>query len=270
MTPTSLPLPSTTPRQPSDFCVMVTSAALIATSSPASGRRSPVCMTSATNLSCAPSEPPGWITLKSCAVKPLLSSSAIARQSPMASCMVVEVVGARPCGQASLTLRQLQHHIGLLAERRLGARGDGHQRHLEAARVGDDVADLHASRPTTRWRRSRRPWRSCRDRRGSPRSDARRTPACRSRRRWPRASVRYDRSCRCRSRSRGLWRRTAIRPPRRTPGRAAGPAPPATRSGPRFPAPGCAPPTARRSPHRGARRAAFPSPQLFACRLELA
>ena len=41
--------------------------------------------------------------MKSCAVKPLLSSSAIARQSPMASCMVVEVVGARPCGQASLT-----------------------------------------------------------------------------------------------------------------------------------------------------------------------
>src|SRR6188768_2310473 len=40
--------------------------------------------------------------LKSRAVKPSLSSSAMARQSPSASCMTVEVVGASPCGQASL------------------------------------------------------------------------------------------------------------------------------------------------------------------------
>ena len=38
---------------------------------------------------------------KSMAVKPRLSSSAIASASPSASCISVEVVGARLCGQAS-------------------------------------------------------------------------------------------------------------------------------------------------------------------------
>ena len=144
MTPASLPLPSITPRQPNDFCVMVTSAALIGVFSPTSGSCSPVCITSATNLSAAPSEPPGWNTLKSCAVKPLCSSRAMARQSPMR-----ELHGGRGGGRQAvragfLGARQLQHHVGLLGQRRVGARGDGDQRHLEAARVGQDIAELDA------------------------------------------------------------------------------------------------------------------------------
>ena len=109
-----------------------------------SGSRSPECITSVTNLRLAPSDPPGWKTLKSWAVKPLASSKAIARQSPMASCMVVEVVGAKPCGQASLARGSSSTTSDCLAERRVRARGDGDQRHLEPARVGQDIAELDA------------------------------------------------------------------------------------------------------------------------------
>ena len=58
-------------------------------------------MMSRTNLSIAPSRPPGWKWPKSMAVKPRLSKSAIASASPSAACIRVEVVGARLCGQAS-------------------------------------------------------------------------------------------------------------------------------------------------------------------------
>ena len=68
------------------------------------GMRSPRCMTSRTKASLAPSLPPGWKTRKSRAVKPLPSSSAIASASPSTSCIVVEVVGARPLGHASWVL----------------------------------------------------------------------------------------------------------------------------------------------------------------------
>lgn len=43
-----------------------------------------------------------------------------------------------------LGARQLQHHIGLLGQCRVATRGYGDQRHLEPARIGEDVAELHA------------------------------------------------------------------------------------------------------------------------------
>ena len=66
-----------------------------------SGIDFPPCMMSRMNLSSAPSRPPGCSMPKSTAVKPRLSSSAIASASPSASCMSEDVVGARLCGQAS-------------------------------------------------------------------------------------------------------------------------------------------------------------------------
>ena len=75
----------------------------------------------------------------------------MARQSPMR-----ELHGGRGGRRQAvragfLGARQLQHHVGLLGQRRVGARGDGDQRHLEAARVGQDVAELHAlARPGQR------------------------------------------------------------------------------------------------------------------------
>ncbi len=50
---------------------------------------------------------------------------------------MVEVVGARPFGQGQADIRGL-------AQGRVGARGDGDQRHAETARVGDDVGKLRA------------------------------------------------------------------------------------------------------------------------------
>ena len=58
-------------------------------------------MMSRTNFSIAPSLPPGCSSANFSAVKPRLSSSAIASASPSACCISVEVVGARLCGQAS-------------------------------------------------------------------------------------------------------------------------------------------------------------------------
>ncbi len=51
----------------------------------------------------------------------LRSSSATASASPSASIMVVEVVGARPIGQASPTFGSEQRHVGGVAQRAGGA-----------------------------------------------------------------------------------------------------------------------------------------------------
>ncbi len=51
-----------------------------------------------------PSDPPGWCRPKSSRVKPRRSISTMARASPIARDIRVEVVGARPLGQASATL----------------------------------------------------------------------------------------------------------------------------------------------------------------------
>ena len=50
-----------------------------------------------------PSFPPGWNRRKSSGRKPCACKSVRARASPRASCMVVDVVGAQPIGQASFT-----------------------------------------------------------------------------------------------------------------------------------------------------------------------
>ena len=99
-------------------------------------------MTSRTSLSWAPSLPPGWKTRKCSAVKPRCSSRATASASPRASCMVVEVVGASPFGQASCARRQDEADVRLPPERRGSARGDGDERNAEALRIGDEVGKL--------------------------------------------------------------------------------------------------------------------------------
>ena len=89
------------PTQPKPLADISTSASDIRVPSGFSGIASPVRMMSRTNLSIAPSLPPGWKLANSSAVKPRLSSSAIASASPIAACIKEEVVGARLCGQAS-------------------------------------------------------------------------------------------------------------------------------------------------------------------------
>ena len=56
-----------------------------------------------------PRDPPGWCRPKSMAVKPRRSISTMARASPSARVIRVEVVGARPLGQASATLGMVKH-----------------------------------------------------------------------------------------------------------------------------------------------------------------
>ena len=100
MMPASRPS-STMPRQPKRFAVIATSAASMRVSGGANGISSPECIRSRTRDRRAPSRPPGWKTRKSAGPKPRRVSSATASASSSASCMVVEVVGARPSGHAS-------------------------------------------------------------------------------------------------------------------------------------------------------------------------
>ena len=86
---------------PKLFEVMVISTSAIAMSAGTSGSISGPCIRSSTRLSWAPSLPPGWNTWKSSEPKPRSSITATARASPSARVSVVEVVGARPIGQAS-------------------------------------------------------------------------------------------------------------------------------------------------------------------------
>ena len=65
------------------------------------GTSSPACMMSATLRRRRPSLPPGCRIWKSSEENPLRSSSATAMASPRPSMTVVDVVGARPMGQAS-------------------------------------------------------------------------------------------------------------------------------------------------------------------------
>ncbi len=57
---------------------------------------------------------------------------------------MVEVVGARPFGQASCATGRHRHDVGLPAERAVALRGHGDQRDLEALGVGDDRGEFHA------------------------------------------------------------------------------------------------------------------------------
>ena len=101
-------------------------------------------MMSRTKASFAPSLPPGCRSRNSRAVKPLASNSAIASASPSASCIVVEVVGARPFGQASCATGRQRRMSALPAERAVALRGHGDQRNLEPLGVGDDRRQFDA------------------------------------------------------------------------------------------------------------------------------
>ena len=65
----------------------------------------------------------------------------MARQSPSASCIVVEVVGARPCGQASLLWGSARTTSAALA-RCCRVRRHRDERHGESPRIGHEVAEL--------------------------------------------------------------------------------------------------------------------------------
>ncbi len=101
MPPIKTPSSSTTPTQPNRFSDITGIASRIATSFDASGKASPSCIRSATRSKLFPILPPGCRTRKSCGENPFRSRRATASASPIASDMVVDVVGARPIGHAS-------------------------------------------------------------------------------------------------------------------------------------------------------------------------
>ena len=76
------------------------------------------------------------------------SRSAIARQSPSASCISVDVVGASPCGHASFTCGSARTTSAALPSVLSAPGGHGDERHAETARIGQDIGKLCASRPT--------------------------------------------------------------------------------------------------------------------------
>src|ERR1700746_3915372 len=134
------------PTQPKVLAVISAIASDMRVPTVASGISPPVCMMSRTNLSIAPSRPPGWNLLKSTAVKPRLSSSATASASPRAACISGAVVGA-----GSAPLRPRQYDVGRSAERAVADRGDGNEPDAEAARVIDQILELdRLSRPRQR------------------------------------------------------------------------------------------------------------------------
>ncbi len=102
--PSSLPSVSTTVVSPSRLRVISKSTSFIGVSGETRGMSSPVCIRSSTRSSCLPSRPPGWSTAKSSTVKPRRSRSAMLSASPIASAAVVEAVGARPSGHASVRI----------------------------------------------------------------------------------------------------------------------------------------------------------------------
>ena len=55
---------------------------------------------------------------------------------------MVEVVGARPIGQASAAERQQQHDVGGLGESGSRTSGDRNQRDLKAPGIGDDIGEF--------------------------------------------------------------------------------------------------------------------------------
>ena len=106
---------------PSPFCVISRRASRSEVPRSTLGRRSPVCMTCSTLSSRRrPRAPPGWEKAKSSAVKPRASSRAIARASPSTRLAVVEEVGARFSGQASIATLASRFTAAALASTELG------------------------------------------------------------------------------------------------------------------------------------------------------
>ena len=147
-----------------------------------SGSSSPWCMMSRTKCRLAPSLPPGWKTRNFSAVKPCRSRSAIASASPSASCISVEVVGARPCGQASSARGRMRAtsapRASVLSAAAVMAISGRRKRPAYSTRLRSSAAP---SPPTTIAPGSRRPRRSCRDRRSRLRWGGRRRRERRSR-----------------------------------------------------------------------------------------
>ncbi len=101
--PRSRPAPLVTKTAPRFLRLSSATAACMVTVTGTDGTLSPVSITSPTaTFSRSPRLPPGWLRRKSSARNFLRLSRTTARASPMASVAVVEVVGARPSGQASL------------------------------------------------------------------------------------------------------------------------------------------------------------------------
>ncbi len=81
--------------------------------------------------------------------------------------------GASSFGHASRTRGRREADIGRAAGGAVGVRGRNDQLHAEAPAIGDDVAELRSSRPTSSARARCRRGRSCRDRHGWLRSECR-------------------------------------------------------------------------------------------------
>ena len=90
---------------PRPFAVISYSASIRTAEAGTFGISLPLTMTSLTRSnSCRPSAPPGCEKANSSAVKPLASSTAMAKASPITSAAVVLAVGARFRGQASVLM----------------------------------------------------------------------------------------------------------------------------------------------------------------------
>ena len=143
MMPTSLPSRSVMPTQPKPFARHLDDRVRHrGAERRRAARLAPVCITSRTNLSFAPSRPPGCKPRKSSAVKPRLSSSATASASPSASCISEDVVGARLCGQASRACGSSSTTSAAFASVLVALRRHGDQADAEAARIVDQVLEL--------------------------------------------------------------------------------------------------------------------------------
>ena len=123
MMPTSLPSPSTTPTQPKRLARhRPGSPRDIAVLGRDQRQLVAVCMMSATRSSWLPSLPPGWKTRKSLGGEAAPLEQRHGERIAQRQHQVVEVVGARPIGQASRRCGQDQRHVGGLGQRRC-ARG---------------------------------------------------------------------------------------------------------------------------------------------------
>ena len=140
--PASVPSSFTTMTLPKPLALISAIAACIVAPIATIGRRSPVCMTSRTSLSCAPSLPPGWKTPK-----------VPRREAPPLEQRDGERVAERelhgrrgrrrePVRAGLLGFRDGKADVRLPAEGRGGFRGHADDRDAEALGIGDEVREL--------------------------------------------------------------------------------------------------------------------------------
>jgi hypothetical protein len=99
------------------------------------GLRSPVRISSPTFIRRRPRSPPGWKRAKSSGPKRRPSCTTSASASPSASIAVVDALGARPVRTGFVDAAELEHQVGVLAERRVGVLGDRDHRHTDRLHV---------------------------------------------------------------------------------------------------------------------------------------